>query len=130
MIDQNAVQQALNALKGQATNIVGNVGQLTDLVDQLQHVMHHATKALGTCASDIQIMGSMVADYANGSYKEIPMETITAVVAAILYVVSPIDLIPDSVPFVGYVDDAAVVSFVLSQVHKDIDRYRDWKSNQ
>ena len=75
-------------------------------------------------------MGSMVSDYANGSYKEIPMETITAIVVAILYVVSPIDLIPDMVPVVGYVDDVAVVTFVLSQVHKDVDRYCEWKQQQ
>ena len=75
-------------------------------------------------------MGGMVSDFANGSYREIPLETITAIVIAILYVVSPIDLIPDKIPVVGYVDDAAVVTFVLSQVHKDIDRYREWKQQQ
>ena len=75
-------------------------------------------------------MGSMVADYANGRYKEIPKETIVAVVAAIVYVVSPIDLIPDAIPVVGYADDAALVSFVLPHVHKDIESYRNWKNAQ
>lgn len=130
MVSQDAVQQAFNSLKGQAADIIGNVGRLTELVGQLQHVLHHATKALGACASDLQTMGSMASDYANGSYKEIPMETITAIVVAILYVVSPIDLIPDMVPVVGYVDDVAIVTFVLSQVHKDVDRYREWKQQQ
>ena len=130
MVSQDAVQQIFDSLKGQAADIIGNDGQLTDLVGQLQNVMHHAIKALGTCANDLQTMRNMVSDYTNGSYREIPIETITAIVVAILYVVSPLDLIPDATPVVGYVDDAAVVSFVLSQVHKDIDHYREWKQRQ
>lgn len=126
-ISQEAVQQSFNSLKGLAEALIGNAGQLTELVEQLQRVMQNATKALEDCAADLQTMGSMVTDYANGRYKEIPKETIVAVVAAIVYVVSPIDLIPDAIPVVGYADDAALVSFVLSHVHKDIESYRNWK---
>ena len=75
-------------------------------------------------------MGSMATDYVNGRYKEVPLNTIIAIVIAILYVVSPIDLIPDKTPGIGYVDDAAVVAFALSQVHEDVDRYREWKQQQ
>lgn len=129
-ISQEAVQQSFNSLKGLAEALIGNARQLTELVEQLQRVMQNATKALEDCAADLQTMGSMVTDYANGRYKEIPKETIVAVVAAIVYVVSPIDLIPDAIPVVGYADDAALVSFVLSHVHKDIESYRNWKNAQ
>lgn len=129
-ISQEAVQQSFNSLKGLAEALIGNARQLTELVEQLQRVMQNATKALEDCAADLQTMGSMVADYANGRYKEIPKETIVAVVAAIVYVVSPIDLIPDAIPVVGYADDAALVSFVLPHVHKDIESYRNWKNAQ
>lgn len=129
-ISQEAVQQSFNSLKGLAEALIGNAGQLTELVEQLQRVMQNTTKALENCAADLQTMGNMVTDYANGRYKEIPKETIVAVVAAIVYVVSPIDLIPDAIPVVGYADDAALVSFVLSHVHKDIESYRNWKNAQ
>lgn len=129
-ISQEAVQQSFNSLKGLTEALIGNAGQLTELVEQLQRVMQNATKAPEDCAADLQTMGSMVTDYANGRYKEIPKETIVAVVAAIVYVVSPIDLIPDAIPVVGYADDAALVSFVLSHVHKDIESYRNWKNAQ
>ena len=44
MVSQDAVQQIFDSLKGQAADIIGNDGQLTDLVGQLQNVMHHAIK--------------------------------------------------------------------------------------
>ena len=47
-----------------------------------------------------------------------------AVVAALLYVISPIDMIPDAVPGVGYEDDAMVVAFCKKLFHEDLDKYR------
>ena len=51
-------------------------------------------------------------------------------IAALLYVLSPIDLIPDFIPVVGYVDDALVVAVCIKLVQADLDKYRDWKLKQ
>ncbi|MCF0259674.1 MAG: DUF1232 domain-containing protein [Erysipelotrichaceae bacterium] len=42
---------------------------------------------------------------------------------------SPIDLIPDSIPVIGYVDDAAVINFCWDMVKSDADEYRKWREN-
>ena len=55
---------------------------------------------------------------------------IAAIVAALLYVLSPIDLIPDFIPIIGYVDDALVVSACLAMVKQDLHAYRNWKMEQ
>ena len=55
-ISQEAVQQSFNSLKGLAESLIGNAGQLTELVEQLQRVMQNATKALEDCAADLQTM--------------------------------------------------------------------------
>ena len=38
------------------------------------------------------------------------------VVASIAYLVSPIDLIPDFLPFAGLVDDTLIISLLVSEV--------------
>jgi uncharacterized membrane protein YkvA (DUF1232 family) len=38
------------------------------------------------------------------------------VAASIVYLVSPIDLIPDFVPFVGLVDDTLIISLLVAEV--------------
>lgn len=48
----------------------------------------------------------------------------TIVVAGLLYFISPIDLIPDYIPLLGYIDDAFVISIVLNSLSGEIDRYR------
>ena len=130
MVTQEALQQAFNAMQGTAKNMVGNAGELFNLVGQLQGVLKQAAKALGNCVNDLQTMGDMIHDYADGSYKEVPVQTIIGVTVAVLYVVNPIDIIPDGIPAIGFADDIALVGFVLSQVHDDVDKYREWKEQQ
>jgi uncharacterized membrane protein YkvA (DUF1232 family) len=45
----------------------------------------------------------------------------------LLYVLNPFDLVPDALPLLGLLDDAAVVSACLSLVEQDLRDYRDWK---
>ena len=39
------------------------------------------------------------------------------------YLVSDVDLIPDVIPLIGYNDDAMIISWVLSMIEDDIERY-------
>jgi uncharacterized membrane protein YkvA (DUF1232 family) len=75
----------------------------------------------------LKLLVSVLCDYLTGDYREIPFSSIAAVAAAILYFVSPIDAIPDFIPVLGYVDDAAVLALCLKMVHKDMEKYEQWK---
>jgi len=77
--------------------------------------------------ADLKAMVSCVRDYWTGTYREIPWKSIAAMTGAIVYFVSPIDVIPDFIPLIGYVDDAAVISLALKWVADDLAAYRRWK---
>ncbi|MBA3987174.1 MAG: DUF1232 domain-containing protein [Flavobacteriales bacterium] len=79
--------------------------------------------------NDFKMLFSMLRDYAARDYVAVPWYMISAIGAALLYVISPIDLIPDFIPFVGYLDDATVLALCLNLVHKDIILYKAWKEN-
>ena len=49
------------------------------------------------------------------------------IIFALTYFISPIDLIPDIIPVVGYADDVAVVLWVLHVLHEDVVAYRKFK---
>jgi uncharacterized membrane protein YkvA (DUF1232 family) len=51
-------------------------------------------------------------------HPQTPGKVKIAAVAALLYLVSPIDLIPDFIPVLGLLDDAAVVTLLLSITFK------------
>jgi len=75
---------------------------------------------------DLKMIFKLIVDYASGRYRAVPFYTIAAVVAALLYALNPMDLIPDFIPGVGYLDDAAVMAACLGLVRKDVRRYREW----
>ena len=87
-------------------------------------------KALLEQWENIKILFSLIKDYAKGDYKDIPWTSIAAVVSAILYFVSPIDIIPDFIPVIGYLDDAAVIAICMSWIKVDVEKYKIWKEKE
>lgn len=74
-----------------------------------------------------KVMFGMLQDYRKGVYKNVPWFTIAAIGFALLYVLNPLDMIPDFIPGIGYVDDFAVLSFSLRFIETDLHNYLDWK---
>merc|ERR1711974_251119 len=81
-------------------------------------------------SDDLMLFMSLVKDYYRDDYRKIPFKTISAGVIGALYVLNPIDLIPDSIPFIGHIDDALVLKFCLKQARKDLQKYKEWKQEQ
>ena len=81
---------------------------------------------LADLADDAMTLTAMVKDYAAGSYREVPQKSIFAAAAALLYILNPIDLIPDIVPGLGLMDDAAVLTMVVKAIQSDVHAYRGW----
>lgn len=82
---------------------------------------------IGGRASDVAVMLSMVRAYVKKQYREVPKTSILLAIATGIYVVNPFDVMPDVLPFVGYVDDAAAIGMLLQSIHMDIDKYRKWQ---
>lgn len=84
-------------------------------------------KALKAFLERARLLLSLVKDYATGRYLEVPYWVIGAAAFALLYVLSPVDLIPDLIPGIGYLDDAAVVALCLKMIEAEFAKYREWK---
>jgi uncharacterized membrane protein YkvA (DUF1232 family) len=94
----------------------------------LDEAMKKADEAKGPLEKvwdNLQLMFNIVHEWMKGDYKEIPIGSIVAIVCAILYFVSPIDVIPDFIPVAVYIDDIFVVSLVIGQVRSDL--HEAWK---
>ncbi len=75
-------------------------------------------------------MFSMIKDYKAKKYRAVPVKSIVAIVATLLYVFLPADVIPDIVPALGFTDDAVVVAWCLKMVASDLEKYKEWKDKQ
>lgn len=76
---------------------------------------------------DARALFSMINDYRRGRYRSLPWTTIAAAVGALLYVLSPIDVLPDFIPGLGLMDDAVVIGLCLKAIRSDLEDYLRWK---
>jgi uncharacterized membrane protein YkvA (DUF1232 family) len=79
---------------------------------------------------DGQLLLKVVRDYWTGRYRQLPFGTIAAVAFTLIYVLDPFDLVPDFLPIIGQVDDAAVVAACLLLVERDLRSYAQWAAQQ
>lgn len=84
-------------------------------------------KLLSKYAEMGKTMFGMLRDFKNGNYKDVPWLTIAAIVFSMLYIFNPLDLIPDFIPGLGYIDDLAVFTYAIKFVETDMHKYLDWK---
>jgi uncharacterized membrane protein YkvA (DUF1232 family) len=65
----------------------------------------------------------MVKDYITGSYRKLPWWSVASVAAALGYFIAPTDALPDFIPVLGYLDDAAVLAAVMAGIREDLKKY-------
>lgn len=75
-----------------------------------------------------KLLLEIINQYRNGVYNEIPWRSIAAITFTLIYIVNPLDIVPDVLPIVGYVDDVSVFMALLKLVEQDISDYKDWKA--
>lgn len=85
---------------------------------------------LNRFSADIKLMFSMIRDYWKGNYRDVPWKSIAAIAGALLYVLNPIDFIPDIIFGIGFVDDVGVVALCLNLVESDLHKYAAWKEQK
>ena len=106
-----------------------DVTETLDNQKQIDHKMS-TTGLLEKYAELGKLMINMLKDYKKGHYHNVPWFTIASIAFALLYVLNPLDLIPDFIPGFGYVDDLSVFTLALRFVETDIHKYLDWKLEQ
>lgn len=85
---------------------------------------------LGRLLDDGRLLLGFVQDARRGRYRRVPVWTLSAAAFTLLYVLNPFDAVPDALPFIGLLDDAAVVSACLVLLEQDLAAYRHWRENQ
>ena len=85
---------------------------------------------LGRLREDVKLLESLCLAWWRGEYRAISPKALVTIVAGLLYFVSPIDAIPDWLLGVGFLDDIAVLGWVLKTVADELARFKAWRDSQ
>ncbi len=107
--DRQKMQELLGSAAEKVKTVVERNDNLREFVDQ------------------VGLMIRMVRAQFAGEYKDFPWKSTVMVVGALLYFITPLDVIPDLIPALGFTDDAALVLWVYKNIREDIEKFRQWE---
>ena len=98
-------------------------------------VVQAAKKLNGSGSEKIKAVGEqlgllidLLKAYIAGEYRDISPQAIASVAGAIIYFVVPLDGVPDFLFGWGFIDDAAVVSYVIAQLSTELESFKQWRN--
>lgn len=113
----------------EAETLAKDPANLTKKIDEARKKLDAKSSSLGEIKSDTMRLFRMLKCYGRGDYRQIPWKTLVTGVAGALYLVNPLDVIPDFLLGIGLIDDATVLAFCLAALKGDLDAFKEWEKN-
>ena len=110
--------------EAQAREVIRQHEQLRRMLEDAGAKVRKHRHRLRKVLDELELLISMVRAYASGEYREMPWRALLTAAAAVVYFVNPLDLVPDFLPLLGFVDDAAVIGFVVESLREEMRRYQ------
>lgn len=119
-------KEVLDTGMSQAQELIKDPSKINELLAQVEEKIKDIP-VVGTDLANIPVMISMVRSYITREYTEVSPKVVAALVSALLYLIKGKDLIPDSIPILGQVDDVAVIAVAMKLIAPEIDAFRQWQ---
>ena len=125
-IDEEKASEFYEKSSAEAEDILKDEDKMERFLQKLEQKLKTVPVA-GNALAYVPLMMSLVRSYVKKEYTEPPITSMISIVITLIYFLSPIDLIPDTIPGAGYIDDAVVISGCLALVRTDLEDYRIWR---
>ena len=128
-VTKDKIKKQLNKFYEKAKKIIDDKEKVKNVLAKAKKIFKKLSNIpfLGKYLNDIATLCDMISDYIDRAYTGVPVATIICILGSIIYLVSPIDLLPDTLPGIGYLDDIGLMSIIIEALSNDINSYREWK---
>ena len=133
MVDKQNIEAAKSVLETsakEATKILGDPAKVDEILESVKAQAGNLPGEAVSALSNIPLMISMVKGYITKQYTDVSPKVVASVLGSLLYLVKGKDLIPDSIPIVGLLDDVAVVAFAMKLNETELDAFKAWQDDQ
>ncbi len=129
-VTDSEVSEQIGIMEKKAERIVNDKSRFDSFLTKAAKYIRKARNlpVIGDVSEDCATMVELLRDWGEKRYTALPIRSITLSIAALAYLISPLDLIPDGIPIIGFSDDISVILAVLKLgVGYDLDKYRQWQ---
>ena len=122
-------QEVLDSEIAEAEGVLNNPSKMDDILLQLEEKLKEVP-AIGSTLADLPLMISMVKAWVKKEYTVVSSKVIACLVGAVIYLLKKKDLIRDSIPVIGIVDDLAVMGLALKLSEPELKAYAEWRDGK
>jgi uncharacterized membrane protein YkvA (DUF1232 family) len=126
-MNERELRSALAREERDAERMFGRTRETSLLLADAVRKSRSNRRKLRSVWRDISALLRMLRAWKDKTYTKLPKKTIIAALAALLYFVNPMDLLPDVLPLIGFIDDAAVVGLVMAAIRDDLEAFQEWE---
>ena len=127
-INKQRTLKLFNQMRRTGEEIIKNPDRFGELLGQARDAIEgKGSGPLKDIVDELKLFWAMLNDYRRGRYRKVPVRTIVSIAGVMIYLISPLDAIPDFLPGIGMLDDIFIVNFVWRQLRSDLEDYRSWK---
>ncbi|MBR2778906.1 MAG: DUF1232 domain-containing protein [Firmicutes bacterium] len=124
-----AVKSALGESAKKAEDMFKDEEKTRGFLNEIENKLGDFPK-LDKIMDDVKTVIAMLRDVLNKKYDALPVTAIASLLGALMYLLKGRDLIPDSIPVAGQLDDLAIMVLALKLCSGDIEKYKKWRAEQ
>jgi uncharacterized membrane protein YkvA (DUF1232 family) len=129
---KESISASFNKAKNKARSVLQDQERVIKLLETSKEKIRNlelGENELKGVLSYIKTFIRMLRAFKSGQYQDIPWVTILMIASALIYFVTPLDLIPDFIPITGFVDDFSLIMAIFNRFRDDVLAFQAWENS-
>lgn len=119
--------RGFESARKKAEDLINRGERLNQLLQDAVRKTQKQKEKIQEVREELIALIELVKAYTKGEYRSVPWKVIIYAIAAIIYFVNPLDIIPDFLFGIGFLDDATVIAFVANAIREELKRFAETK---
>lgn len=122
--------EVIEVLSEAASRVLRRRFRVVLLIRQAYERMTARSSVLSAVWDDLRTMMRLLLRWVDRSYPHASWTPLVLIAGALIYFVTPIDVVPDALGAIGFLDDVTVITTVVERIRGELDRFRAWERNR
>lgn len=123
-------KEELSSKKEQAEELAKDKEKVFDTLNKATKKSKIRKNRLHEAKDNIDTLIRFIKACVTGEYKNFVKTNMILALSGILYFISPFDAIPDFIPTFGFLDDMAIIAFIISILKEELDAFSLWEQDK